>query len=456
MWAAAICVVWGGMAPTAVGVTGASLSLSKDVGPPTTHVAAMGAGFGALERIRISFDGQRIATASTDNSGAFAKSVTVPREAQPGDHIITATGRNSGLTASATFTVQTDWLTFHFSAARTGLNPYENTLSKTNVSGLVPKWTAPLADLTGVSPAIAGGVVYEGDFASNLFAIDAATGHQLWQVDLGGGGITDPAVAKGTVYVGTMLHSSVVAVEAGTGVLKWERFLGGSVFGSPAVVGGVVYIGSNDGNLYALNADTGAQLWASPFTGAPDDPAVASGVVYVGGNDRQLYAFNAATGAQLWSVELEDIVESTPTVVDGVVYVGSSNMPPYDVYAIDAVSGAILWTTVVSGQVNSSPAVVNGSVYVNTFDGYLWAFEASTGKLKWSVRVGGCYSSPAVANGVVYVGSDDFNTYAVNANTGATLWSWATGDKVCSSPVITDGVLYVGSFDAKLYAFGLP
>jgi outer membrane protein assembly factor BamB len=36
------------------------------------------------------------------------------------------------------------------------------------------------------------------------------------------------------------------------------------VYSSPAVTNGVVYVGSNDGNLYALYASTGAKLWATP------------------------------------------------------------------------------------------------------------------------------------------------------------------------------------------------
>ena len=52
---------------------------------------------------------------------------------------------------------------------------------------------------------------------------------------------------------------------------------------SPAVANGVVYVGSNDGNVYALNASTGAMLWSyTTGGGVYSSPAVANGVVYVG------------------------------------------------------------------------------------------------------------------------------------------------------------------------------
>ena len=77
---------------------------------------------------------------------------------------------------------------------------------------------------------------------------------------------------------------------------------------SPAVANGVVYFGSGDGNVYALNASTGALLWMHN-TGFQLDssPVVANGVVFIGGvyssssTELTLYALNASTGALLWS-----------------------------------------------------------------------------------------------------------------------------------------------------------
>jgi eukaryotic-like serine/threonine-protein kinase len=71
----------------------------------------------------------------------------------------------------------------------------------------------------------------------------------------------------------------------------------------PAVVNGVVYIGAEDGNVYALNAATGAEKWSYP-TGVEivnSSPAVVNGVVYIGSYNGEVYALNAATGAKEWS-----------------------------------------------------------------------------------------------------------------------------------------------------------
>jgi outer membrane protein assembly factor BamB len=61
---------------------------------------------------------------------------------------------------------------------------------------------------------------------------------------------------------------------------------------SAAVANGVVYVGSTDGNVYALNAKTGAKLWSGSTGNAVfSSPAVANGVVYVGSFDGKVYAF---------------------------------------------------------------------------------------------------------------------------------------------------------------------
>jgi outer membrane protein assembly factor BamB len=63
-------------------------------------------------------------------------------------------------------------------------------------------------------------------------------------------------------------------------------------------------------------------------------------------------------------------------------------------------------------------------------------------------------SSPAVADGIVFVGSFDGKVYALNASDGEFVWSYMTGAMVVSSPAVANGMLYVGSYDHHLYAFG--
>jgi outer membrane protein assembly factor BamB len=180
-------------------------------------------------------------------------------------------------------------------------------------------------------------------------------------------------------------------------------------------------------------------------------PAVADGVVYVGSDNDNVYALNATTGKKIWNYTTGNPVVSSPAVADGVVYVGSDDT---NVYALNATTSTQVWNYTTGNPVESSPAVADGVVYVGSDDGYVYALNATTGAQVWYRTGGGLVgSSPAVADGIVYVGSGvDDKVYALNATTGTKVWSYTTGSPVESSPAVADGKVFVGSCNNYVYA----
>jgi len=86
-------------------------------------------------------------------------------------------------------------------------------------------------------------------------------------------------------------------------------------------------------------------------------------------------------------------IESTPLVVDGVMYVSE---PPSNVVALDTATGRQFWryrrsipgpVNVCCGQVNRGVAVLGDRVYVGTVDAHLVALDAKTGRVVWDVTV---------------------------------------------------------------------
>ena len=86
------------------------------------------------------FDTTDVVLAVTSPTGGFAMPVSGPASAQPGGHWVSAVGRADGLAAQAKFTVRTDWPEFRFDARDQRVNPYENTLTPSTVSGLDEAW----------------------------------------------------------------------------------------------------------------------------------------------------------------------------------------------------------------------------------------------------------------------------------------------------------------------------
>jgi eukaryotic-like serine/threonine-protein kinase len=93
----------------------------------------------------------------------------------------------------------------------------------------------------------------------------------------------------------------------------------------------------------------------------------------------------------------------------------------------------------------------NGIIYATSMNGYIYAFQASSGMILWKQNTGFANTSaPVVVANTVYVGSGTI--YALNAHDGSIRWSYPTPDVVTSSPVIVNGVLYAGSYGARVYA----
>ncbi len=122
-----------------------------------------------------------------------------------------------------------------------------------------------------------------------------------------------------------------------------------------------------------------------------------------------------------------------------------------------------LWSYKTGGGIAAEPTVVGNTVYVGSWDGYMYALNASTGALIWKTFLGqtttplcapstiGITSAATVLNGIVYVGGGDSYWYALDAGTGAVLWKVFTGDNSqsggyynWSSPLIYNGYAYIG------------
>jgi outer membrane protein assembly factor BamB len=88
-----------------------------------------------------------------------------------------------------------------------------------------------------------------------------------------------------------MLLAAQVVLAAQPGTLKWKFETGSEVTSNPTVAGNTVYVGSEDGYLYAVDADSGSLKWKFK-TGSEiqSSPAVSGDTVYVGSEDGNLYA----------------------------------------------------------------------------------------------------------------------------------------------------------------------
>jgi eukaryotic-like serine/threonine-protein kinase len=163
-------------------------------------------------------------------------------------------------------------------------------------------------------------------------------------------------------------------------------------------------------------------------------PLTANGLVYFAVPGIRVAAVSATTGAPAWSSTSD--VTSVFAVADGKVYAATQE----GLSAFDALTGVEIWSITISlrppsfgSPPSSLPALSGGLVYVVGLDNRVYAFDAATGTLDWSVAPTSGTLGPGVvvANGVAYVAASAVaagpNVFALNADTGATIWS-ATAD----------------------------
>jgi outer membrane protein assembly factor BamB len=87
-----------------------------------------------------------------------------------------------------------------------------------------------------------------------------------------------------------------------------------------------------------------------------------------------------ATVSFVWAYRAGDYVRGTPTVSDGVVYVGADDNV---LHAIDGSTGASLWQYETADNVTSSPLIRGNVVYFGSWDGSVYALDRTRGALRW-------------------------------------------------------------------------
>ena len=182
------------------------------------------------------------------------------------------------------------------------------TLYGVNANDGTVKWSAPNFGGDHSSPAVTPSAVYVSYACNQAFAVSPATGAQIWHHNstcAGGGGRTsvfyngrvyirdvslgNRALDSGTgIEVGEYLAGPAPAFSGTTGfflngstleardinshVVKWSFTGDGNLSSAPIVVNGTVFVGSTGGKLYALDTNTGANVWTGTVGAAVNRP----------------------------------------------------------------------------------------------------------------------------------------------------------------------------------------
>jgi len=228
----------------------------------------------------------------------------------------------------------------------------------------------------------------------------------------------------------------------------------------PTLDGGKLYAVNDKGELLALDAASGKNLWTAnavevKATGSKwtfwkreaseaaltGSPGVGQGLVVVGGRNGEVVAFNSETGEKRWSVKVTSEVLSAPSIQPNRVIVRSNDGR---VFGLDPADGSRKWVfdrglPTLSVRGNASPVSINGATIIGYDDGSLVALRDEDGLRIWEQvvaesdgrteieRLSDIDGEILVDSDQVYAASYHDKVMALSAANGQPLWAHDVG-----------------------------
>lgn len=372
-----------------------------------------------------------------------------------------------------------DWPVLHQKVSR------QTELLDGPVPPLKESWSFQTQGRLLYPPIVHEGVVYFGSRDSQIYAVDAATGSELWSEPVDVGGLfSSLSFVNGRLYGGRWNpFYFVYGWDAATGQTLWQKQTGdlvnrppwvlaqslpapsdASASGAPATLlfthqdppfGAPLEEQKVVETAWRIAAEPTAQpekVWERPLPGIPTvAPAldIKQERLFMALDNQQFYALSPATGEVLWQQTLAGEPASAPLVTPAGVYLSTRN--GY-LYAFDGRSGALKWRyQFVDAALMGDLAMAEQQLLIPG-ERILYTFDIGSREPGWKYRFPGLITAPVVTHDHVYVGSATRALFVLDRQKGYILGTHPVGGEVLASPVLVGGKVFVACTDGKLYA----
>ncbi|ARD44950.1 outer membrane protein assembly factor BamB [Colwellia sp. PAMC 21821] len=307
----------------------------------------------------------------------------------------------------------------------------------------VVKWDVSVGDGVGryfsrIQPVVAYGKVFSASRDGEAYAFDENTGEKIWYADLSDvenkrGFFDDkvPALISGGAVAGINKvfygseNGDVIALEAESGKLSWQGKVKGEVIAAPALDSGKLVVNTASGVMKAFNASNGQDDWQVEQDVPPltlrgiSAPTIAGGGVIVGSADGSLSVYLLEQGRQGWTVDIGEAAGSTELerVID----------------------------------VDSTPLVYGDNIYTVSSRGNLSAVELRSGRVLWQ-RQYSSYNEISISGNSLFLTDVKGHVYAIDRNNGLELWSQLSfTNRGVTGPVPFGNYVVIGDFEGYLH-----
>ncbi|HOX05802.1 MAG TPA: PQQ-like beta-propeller repeat protein [Planctomycetota bacterium] len=254
---------------------------------------------------------------------------------------------------------------------------------------------------------ISDGRMYVTDGEACL-VLEVASGRDLARIEAPGDalGWSYLAASDGKLYGTGRDGRAVFCIDAQTGSAIWTRRMEGSVF-VPALAGGRLYCATGGGELLALDAASGSELWArsGAVPAGRSSLHARGGRVLVLSERDELLAFRAEDGLPAWTRREAGAFASGLAFGSDAVYLRGGSL------AVRLADGGTLWQQAgAAGSVCAAPTVTGGRVLATAGRqaGSLSSLEGASGRpmgVLAAVAVRSC-DGAIVAGGRIFTVTD--------------------------------------------------
>ena len=257
------------------------------------------------------------------------------------------------------------------------------------------------------------------------------------------------AMLHGNTLLQLTTEPSLFAFDQITGELRGRRPYELPCCAAPVVADSVFILSQLGGKpkLQAHHAISGKRLWSRRLNSCLS-PSVRVDTVLAAEDEGTLWSLRLNDGAELWRAEVGARLRTAPVPGDGITFVGTES----GVVAIDSGSGAVLWRHRLDAGARSRPVTGDTMVFVASGQGQITALTTD-GVMVWQQRIDGLPTrAMALSRGYLIVGSSDRGVYGLDASTGAIKWRFESKGVFTGGPTATDRTVYCAGSDYHIYA----
>ena len=256
------------------------------------------------------------------------------------------------------------------------------------------------------TPAAANGVVVFGSADKKIYGVNAKTGKLCWECPAKEAVLGAVTIDNGIAYIGASDHT-FRAIDVNTGKLRWEYTdVKGYIETRPLIYEGKVIFGAWDNNLYALDKESGRELWKwngnltrMHFSPAAVWPVAANGKVFITDPQRAMTAIDANSGKKIWRTFQSTVRETIGLSADKMRLYSKTMQDSVVCFSTEGNVPKQIWATDVKFGYEHAPSMLvekDGVVFGSTKSGVVFALEAFSGKLLWKHKVGNSLISTVV------------------------------------------------------------